>query len=131
MRSRRLAVPPATAALAAALALVLAAPAGAAPPLPFGHACAPRDGALSCPTPDDASRVPAFDGVPLDVDVWLPATGDGPFPTIALLHGWGGDKSSFQGGGSYSAQAFAKQGYAKGTVPRAEPEYPLDPGGGR
>ena len=42
----------------------------AAPPAPFGHACQPHDGALFCPTADDASRVPSFDGVPLDVDVW-------------------------------------------------------------
>ena len=38
------------------------------PPLPFGHACAPREGALYCPTAADAARVPSFDGVPLDVD---------------------------------------------------------------
>jgi len=40
--------------------------------------------------------VPTWDGVPLDVDVTLPATGDGPFPAIAMLHGFPGDKSSLQ-----------------------------------
>ena len=33
-----------------------------------------------CPTARDAQRVPSFDGVPLDVDLTLPALGDGPFP---------------------------------------------------
>ena len=36
------------------------------------------------------SGLPSFDGVPLDVDVTLPPTGNGPFPTIVMLHGWGG-----------------------------------------
>jgi hypothetical protein len=29
--------------------------------------------------------VPSWDGVPLDVDVTLPASGDGPFPTLVML----------------------------------------------
>ena len=64
----RLAVP-----LALAVAGLLAPAAEAAPPNPFGHACAPQDGVLFCPTATDAERVPSFDGVPLDVDVTLPA----------------------------------------------------------
>jgi hypothetical protein len=43
-------------------ALALAPTADAAPPAPFGHACAPLDGALVCPTSSDAARVPSFDG---------------------------------------------------------------------
>lgn len=98
---------------AIAAALALPAAASAAAPLPYGHACAPKDGALYCPTANDAQRVPSFDGVPLDVDVWLPATGDGPFPTIAMVHGWGGDKTNFQtDAGRYSAQYYARKGYA-------------------
>ena len=54
----------------------LAPAASAASPEPFGHACQPRAGVLFCPTADDGARVPSFDRVPLDVDVWLPATGD-------------------------------------------------------
>jgi pimeloyl-ACP methyl ester carboxylesterase len=89
---------PGLAAVVALAALLLAAaPAAAAPPPPFGHACAPKaDGVLTCPTADLASRVPSFDGVPLDVDVTLPATGDGPFPTVVMLHGLGGNKTNFQ-----------------------------------
>ena len=100
--------------VAVALCAALAPSASAAPPAPFGHACAPRDGALFCPTADDAARVPSFDGVPLDVDVWLPATGDGPFPTIVMLHGFGGSKLDFEGPkpAGYNAMDFARKGYA-------------------
>jgi predicted acyl esterase len=105
------------------VALVLAlAPGVQAQPAPFGHACTAQDGVRFCPTTDLASRVPSWDGVPLDVDVTLPPTGDGPFPTILLLHGLGGNKKTFQGasgapavtGGHvlYNAVAFAKRGYA-------------------
>jgi predicted acyl esterase len=103
---------PALAVAATGLAL---APAGAlaAAPLPFGHACQSKDGALFCPAATDAQRVPSFDGVPLDVDVWLPATGDGPFPTISMIHGWGGNKTNFQNNAAgYSAQYYARKGYA-------------------
>jgi fermentation-respiration switch protein FrsA (DUF1100 family) len=100
--------------VAVAVCAVLAPPSWAAAPAPFGHACEPRDGVLFCPTVDDASRVPSFDGVPLDVDVWLPATGDGPFPTIAMLHGFGGSKTDFQGPqpAGYNAMELARRGYA-------------------
>jgi fermentation-respiration switch protein FrsA (DUF1100 family) len=97
------------------------APVQAAPPNPFGHPCAPKAGVLFCPTATDAQRVPSFDGVPLDVDVTLPASGDGPFPAIVMLHGYGGSKRSFQtdtpegtGGTTYhySDVYFAQRGYA-------------------
>jgi fermentation-respiration switch protein FrsA (DUF1100 family) len=102
--------------LALAVAGLLApATAQAAPPLPFGHACAPQEGVLFCPTATDTERVPSFDGVPLDVDVTLPPSGDGPFPTIVMMHGWGGDKTSFEGSSAangYNNVSFAQQGYA-------------------
>ena len=108
--------------LMAGVALGVVAPAAvAAPPEPFGHACSPQNGTLFCPTTSDAERVPSFDGVPLDVDVTLPPTGDGPFPAIVMLHGWGGSKSAFQSptpegdGGTgyhYNNTYFAQQGYA-------------------
>jgi pimeloyl-ACP methyl ester carboxylesterase len=103
------------AAAAALLALASAGPASAADPTPFGHACTPQNGVRFCPTSDLASRPTSFDGTPLDVDVTLPATGDGPFPTILLLHGLGGDKTSFEGTSgdqSYTNWFFAQQGYA-------------------
>ena len=74
-----------------------------------------------CPTTTLAERVPSFDGVPLDVDVTLPPTGNGPFPTIVMLHGWGNDKTSFEsttpdGDGNetyhYNNVYYAQHGYA-------------------
>jgi pimeloyl-ACP methyl ester carboxylesterase len=110
-------VRPALAAAAAALSLTLgaASPAVAAPPLPFGHACTPQTGTLFCPTANDAARVASFDGTPIDVDVTLPdGQGDGPFPTILLLHGYGGDKTAFEKttDPAYNATFFAQHGYA-------------------
>jgi X-Pro dipeptidyl-peptidase (S15 family) len=102
--------------------LALAAPAAqAAPPDPFGHACTAENGVRICRTASDAQRVPSWDGVPLDVDVTLPPTGDGPFPAIVMLHGWGGNKLNFESttpegnGGSgyhYNNVFYAQQGYA-------------------
>ncbi|HZB05684.1 MAG TPA: CocE/NonD family hydrolase [Thermoleophilaceae bacterium] len=103
----------AVAALAAAS--LLAPAAHAAPPPPFGHACLPQNGVLFCPTASDAERVPSWDGVPLDVDVTLPPSGDGPFPVIVMLHGWGGSKTAFEsptGAGGYNNLFYARRGYA-------------------
>ena len=109
-------------------ALVCAAPAPASAGAPFGHACAPENGVRFCPTTDLSARVPSFDGVPLDVDVTLPAQGKGPFPTIVMLHGFGGSKTDFEtagplgpapeeaGAGStiyrYNNVFYAQRGYA-------------------
>ncbi|MDX6700561.1 MAG: hypothetical protein QOF26_787 [Baekduia sp.] len=108
---------PRSALLGAAVSALLAlAPSAAhADPTPFGHACTPANGVRFCPTTDLASRPTSFDGTPLDVDVTLPATGEGPFPTILLLHGLGGDKTSFEDATSkenYTNWFFAQQGYA-------------------
>jgi pimeloyl-ACP methyl ester carboxylesterase len=103
-------------AAAAALFALLPSAASAADPTPFGHACTPQNGVRFCPTTDPATRPTSFDGTPLDIDVTLPATGDGPFPTILLLHGLGGNKTSFEAtageGVRYSNWAFAQHGYA-------------------
>ncbi|HEX3511541.1 MAG TPA: CocE/NonD family hydrolase [Solirubrobacteraceae bacterium] len=76
--------------------LALPALASAAEPAPFGHACTAQDGVRFCPTTSLEGRVASFDGVPLDADVTLPPTGSGPFPTIVMMHGWGGSKTSFE-----------------------------------
>lgn len=101
-------------AVALAAGLVAAPGAAAAPPNPFGHACVPQNGVIFCPTAADDQRVPSWDGVPLDVDVTLPATGDGPFPTIVMMHGWGGNKGAFQfpQAPGYNNVEFARRGYA-------------------
>ena len=96
----------------AAAAASPAAAAAAAPP-PFGSlGCVPQDGVRFC-----QGRVPTFDGVPLDVNVTLPASGDGNFPLVILSHGWGGskfplvpgdDRSNLQGG----SLPWAQRGFA-------------------
>lgn len=61
-------------------------------PSPFGHACTSTEGVRFC----TGDKVASWDGTPLDVDVTLPPTGEGPWPTIVLLHGLGGDKTALQ-----------------------------------
>ena len=62
------------------------------------------DGVQAC-IGDTAHRVRSWDGVPLDVNIWLPpASQDGPFPLIVSHHGWGGSKSG--------DPSLALQGYA-------------------
>jgi hypothetical protein len=94
----------------------------------FGHQCtAQPDGVRLCPTTDGSAGqtldgVPSFDGVPLDVDVTLPPEAvPGPYPTIVMLHGYGGEKTDFEssdpnGNGTttfhYNNDYFAQQGYA-------------------
>lgn len=60
-------------------------------------------------------RVPSFDGVPLDADVTLPATGKGPFPLIVMLHGLDGSKHDFEStsdDGGIDNVTFASKGWA-------------------
>jgi predicted acyl esterase len=108
-------------ALLASPVAALARPAGTAEAAPFGHACKAQDGVRFCPSETLAQRVPTFDGVPLDADVTLPASGAGPFPTIVMLHGWSGSKTSFEsstpeGDGNetfdYNNVYYAQHGYA-------------------
>jgi acetyl esterase/lipase len=88
----------------------LAAPAGASAAIDqvFDRiACVPNDGVRFCQG-TTATRVPTFDGVPLDVNVTLPATGDGGFPVIVSLHGYGSSKSGLDA----VTKRYARKGYA-------------------
>jgi cephalosporin-C deacetylase-like acetyl esterase len=108
----------------AAAMLAMSGVAAAKPPAeaaPFGHACKAQNGVRFCPTETLAQRVHTFDGVPLDADVTLPPEGAGPFPTIVMIHGWGGSKTSFEtsspeGDGNqtfdYNNVYYAQHGYA-------------------
>jgi predicted acyl esterase len=106
----------------AALGGLLAVPAiAAAEPAPFGHACKAQDGVRFCPAETLTQRVPSWDGVPLDADVTLPATGEGPWPTIVMLHGWSASKTEMEsstpageglGFYDYNNVYFAQHGYA-------------------
>ena len=54
-----------------------------------------------------ATRVPTFDGVPIDANVTLPATRSKNLPLVIQLHGWAGSKS-----GLGSSKEWAEDGYA-------------------
>jgi fermentation-respiration switch protein FrsA (DUF1100 family) len=111
--------------LLVALAALLAPPAAAeAAPEPFGLSCAAQNGVRFCQGNGSTQRVPSFDGVPIDADVTLPPAGDGPFPTLVMLHGYGGNKGSFEASSPegdnpdntqtyhYNNVWFAQRGYA-------------------
>ena len=91
-------------------------------PTPSATPARRRTACCFCPTASDAERVASWDGVPLDVDVTLPAdAATGPFPTIVMLHGWGGTKGSFQGddaggrgGSGYIQQRLLRQQRLRG-----------------
>ena len=110
--ARRLAS--ALAVLAATAALI---PSGASAADPatassaLGIPCAPFNGARFCQGVV-ANRVPSWDGVPLDADVYLPPEGTaGPYPLIVALHGFGVNKlAAFEN--PNEAYELAKQGYA-------------------
>ncbi len=83
-----------------ALAVIGAAPAGAATvdKAFTGHgpgvACAVQASGVQFCSGDVASRVPSWDGVPLDVNLTLPpASVDAPYPLIVHMHGWGLQKA--------------------------------------
>jgi hypothetical protein len=89
------------------LASLPAAAATAAPPAPFGTlVCTPQDGVRFCPG-SVATRVRTFDGVPLDVNVALPATGDSGLPLVVLSHGWGGAKLTLADMRPWAARGYA------------------------
>ena len=74
---------------------------------PFGSiACAPQEGVRFCPG-SVATRIKTFDGVPLDVNVTLPANRSRHLPLIIQLHGYGGRKS-----GLSDSREWASKGYA-------------------
>ena len=91
---------------ACAAALALPAAAGAAVK-PFGKlTCVPSEGVRFCEG-SVATRVQTWDGVPLDVNVTLPAKRSKNLPLVIQLHGWSGSKS-----GLSSSKEWAEDGYA-------------------
>lgn len=103
---------------AAAVTLLIAAAPADAEPTPLGLTCKPQaEGVRFCPGNGSSERVPSFDGTPLDVDVTLPPVGDGPFPTIVMLHGWGNTKTAFE------SEDIAGKGYNAGAGTYLPPTY--------
>jgi len=79
----------------AVVAAALLPSAAEAAPKPFGTLdCVPREGTRFCEG-SIAKAVPSFDGIPLDVNVTLPASRDGPWPLVIGFHGFGGFKRAF------------------------------------
>ena len=70
-----------------------AAPAQAQGPASvLGVPCVPGQGGTSICQGSLAARVPSWDGVPLDVDIYLPPDDGQPDPLIVGLHGFGVNK---------------------------------------
>ncbi|MEA2374222.1 MAG: type transport system ATP-binding protein, partial [Thermoleophilaceae bacterium] len=100
---------------AVALALVAAPSAGAdTVSSALGVPCVPGPSGTQVCESALATRVPTWDGVPLDVQVVLPpADRKGPFPLIVGLHGWPLAKEvAFDRNGPQQAFDWAAQGYA-------------------
>lgn len=73
----------------------------------YGLDCRPEGTVRFCEG-STANRVRTFDGVPLDVNVTLPADDAAkPYPLVIQLHGWGGSKS-----GLSATKSWAERGYA-------------------
>lgn len=109
----RLSALAATATLAAVMgvACVRAPDAAAQGTSVLGIPCLPEEGGVRFCSGSIATRVPTWDGVPLDVDVWLPpADREAPHPLIVGLHGFGATKF-----GAFDSQRaavnFARRGY--------------------
>jgi predicted acyl esterase len=89
----------------------------AAPPPPpteidrvFGRIdCVPRDGMRFCEGSVE-TRVPSFDGVPLDVNVAFPAadSAEPPYPLIVRLHGYTGTKEGPYLGGAQGPSVYTQ-----------------------
>lgn len=110
---RRLSVA-ATALAGAAIGLLAAStPAGAQgnPTTVLGVPCVPAQGGTSFCQGSLAARVPSWDGVPLDVDIYLPPDDGKPDPLIVSLHGFGVTKLGAFTGSNYPFEK-AQQGYA-------------------
>jgi pimeloyl-ACP methyl ester carboxylesterase len=101
--------------LLAAAALVGPAAAQADEPTAFGKipCVAQSDGTRFCQG-TVATRVPSFDGQPIDANVALPAAA-GPAPLIIVLHGYGGSKKAYDASEAPflpTAHQLASRGYA-------------------
>jgi hypothetical protein len=100
-------------AIAAAIASsILGTPGASAQSSVLGIPCVPEEDGVRFCSGSIATRVPTWDGVPLDVDVWLPPEDrKAPYPLIVGLHGFGATKI----GAFDDARRFALKGYMSMT----------------
>ena len=77
----------------------------------LGVPCLPGESGIRVCTGSLAARVPSWDGVPLDVDLYLPEDDGKPDPLIVGLHGFGVTKLGTFAGDSYPIDR-AREGYA-------------------
>jgi hypothetical protein len=109
---RRLIAAAALAAIGAApLAGVSPASAQGGPESVLGIPCVPAQGGTSFCQGSLVARVPSWDGVPLDVDIYLPPDDGKPDPLIVGLHGFGVNKIAAFAEPDYPYQK-AQEGYA-------------------
>ncbi|MGI8461967.1 MAG: CocE/NonD family hydrolase [Solirubrobacterales bacterium] len=95
-----------------AAALFVAAPAHAQSPTSvLGVPCSAGEGGITVCSGSQPARVPSWDGVPLDVDIYLPPDDGKPDPLIVGLHGFGVTKLGTFPGGAYPTER-AQEGYA-------------------
>lgn len=94
-----------------AVFLLAAASQAAAQESVLGIPCVPEEGGVRFCQGSIATRVPTWDGVPLDVDIWLPpAEYKAPNPLIVAIHGFGATKAGAWNN-PRNAVAFARKGY--------------------
>lgn len=134
LRRRRATLASITVLLAAiAATLGAAAPRAAADEIPsaLGIPCSPGPGGVQKCTGSIATRVPSWDGVPLDVDLTFPpAAQDGPHPLIVYLHGWGGSKDPAAidtdglARGGYAVMAYSARGFGDSCGSEASRDAP-------
>jgi hypothetical protein len=100
-------------------------PAVADGPSPLGIDCHDVGGVRFCQGNPDwtgGGRIDSFDGFPLDVDVTMPPTGNGPWPALVMLHPWTTSKTLFEAtkprgghsvmmGQQWNNNFFARRGY--------------------
>lgn len=85
-----------------------AAPAAEPEVKPFGVlTCVAQVGGTRFCEGSITTRIKSFDGVPLDVNVALPATESSNLPLVVLSHGYGGEKTPYAGMRQWAVAGYA------------------------
>lgn len=99
----------------------------------LGIPCATQSNGVQACVGDVGHRVHSWDGVPLDVNIYLPpADQNGPFPLIAFHHGWGGNKNGAGADPSLALRGYVVMSYTArgfGDSCGTAPSRAADPAG--